>query len=168
VKSRARSQVRIFVRVAIPLRGLERLAERLNRLEHPDDISPMHRQLARILGLPQFGRHRPPGSDSQHWAAARGVLDYLMPVAAPGSRGIQLVPDEMLPETARGTAESVRELLRRVAGDDFVRHLRRCEQCDRWMVARYRNKIRCGRKCHDQVWTRPHRQAAAKRRGRQR
>ncbi|PYM59616.1 MAG: hypothetical protein DMD79_17325 [Candidatus Rokuibacteriota bacterium] len=99
--------------------------------------------------------------------SARVVLAYLFPVGSVSSRGsILLVSEEAMADTPQGVAAAVRELLQRIVGDELARRLRHCEQCGRWMVARYQNKIRCGPACHNRAWTRPRRRAAAARRRR--
>jgi hypothetical protein len=117
--AKEKSKRRYVVRVVVPLDGLGRLAERLNRFE----TDPL--QGGQLAGLSPDAR----------------LMRWLLPELADGA----------------GFAEAVRTVLQQIVGRALLMRLRRCEECQAWMVATRRTRRRCGTKCHTKVWTRRYR-----------
>lgn len=175
--TRTKQRNRNVVRARVPLRGLERLAERLNAFEAAPlralGAAPLRAlgglfgpagRLARAggPGAPRSRRRSQPGSSPPDWHQLAGVTEWLFPSGSVDTRFVELVPDEVRAGTPAAFSAAVRELFRRVVGNALMEHLRRCDACGRWMVARYRNRLRCGPRCHAQVWSRAYRRAHAK------
>jgi hypothetical protein len=140
------------VEVKIPLRGLERLAERLNSFER-DPLAP-----ERLNPGPRARPGTARGAAGPNWPQLAGLVEWLFPAGAVDSRYVQIVPEEVRTGTPAAFSEAIRELFRRVLGSELISRVRRCETCGRWMVAKYRTRRRCSAACHARVWTYAHRQ----------
>lgn len=180
---------RIFVRSRVPLSGLEALAERLNALEASDPegihnrqslrasllrragmkgladaleasahatpaLTRVLRELRRTVRLPPWARSE---AESDFWGIAQSVIVYVLAPTGEAATQRRLVGNDW--GTPQGVTRAIREILRGIFGEAVSAHLKRCEVCRRWMVARYRTGRR-HRECHSKVWTRARRREA--------
>jgi hypothetical protein len=86
--------------------------------------------------------------------AGDDMRDGLPLNARPGERLLRFLSPDGVPGPL---AETLLDVLARLAGEEIRAYLRRCEVCREWMVARSRKGRRCGPQCASRVWTRSYR-----------